>query len=446
MKKVKVSIQDEHTLVLQEPAEKGDLIDLKSIHETDIDASTVTSVVNSIKRDAFNDALKKEKETLERELALQAQLKEQALQDKIKALELEKETAAKLAEANAKNASQTDLAKKEAELAELRAQLNATTTEKQLAVTEAVSKVEKERDQLANELKSKDTEKQLLESSLKEKFFADLKAKDDIIKIKDEEIEFRKDMKAKLSTKMVGETLEQHCEIEFEKLRATAFQRAEFGKDNDARTGSKGDYIYREFDEQGTEIISIMFEMKNENDETATKKTNESFLKELDKDRREKSCEYAVLVTLLEADNDLYNSGIVDKSHQFEKMYVVRPQFFIPIITLLRNAAMNSLRYKQELALVRSQNIDITNFEDNMEKFKEGFARNYDLASRKFSDAIEGIDKTIQQLEKTKKALLSSENNLRLANDKAQDLSIKRLTKGNPTMAAKFDDISRAKQ
>lgn len=446
MKKVKVSIQDEHTLVLQEPAEKGDLIDLKSIHETDIDASTVTSVVNSIKRDAFNDALKKEKETLERELALQAQLKEQALQDKIKALELEKETAAKLAEANAKNASQTDLAKKEAELAELRAQLNATTTEKQLAVTEAVARVEKERDQLANELKSKDTEKQLLESSLKEKFANDLKAKDDIIKIKDEEIEFRKDMKAKLSTKMVGETLEQHCEIEFEKLRATAFQRAEFGKDNDARTGSKGDYIYREFDEQGTEIISIMFEMKNENDETATKKTNESFLKELDKDRREKSCEYAVLVTLLEADNDLYNSGIVDKSHQFEKMYVVRPQFFIPIITLLRNAAMNSLRYKQELALVRSQNIDITNFEDNMEKFKEGFARNYDLASRKFSDAIEGIDKTIQQLEKTKKALLSSENNLRLANDKAQDLTIKRLTKGNPTMAAKFDDISRAKQ
>jgi len=446
MKKVKVSIQDEHTLVLQEPAEKGDLIDLKSIHETDIDASTVTSVVNSIKRDAFQDALNKEKATLKRELTLEAQLKEQALQDKIKSLELEKDTATRLAEANAKNASQTNLAKKEAEVAELRAQLNATRTEKQLAVTEAVAKVEKERDQLANELKSKDTEKQLLESSLKEKFLGDLKAKDDIIKIKDEEIEFRKDMKAKLSTKMVGETLEQHCEIEFEKLRATAFQRAEFGKDNDARTGSKGDYIYREFDEQGTEIISIMFEMKNENDETATKKTNESFLKELDKDRREKSCEYAVLVTLLEADNDLYNSGIVDKSHQYEKMYVVRPQFFIPIITLLRNAAMNSLRYKQELALVRSQNIDITNFEDNMEKFKEGFARNYDLASRKFSDAIEGIDKTIQQLEKTKKALLSSENNLRLANDKAQDLTIKHLTKGNPTMAAKFDDISRAKQ
>jgi len=445
MKKVKVSIQDEHTLVLQEAGEKGDIIDLKSIHETDIDASTVTSVVNSIKRDAFNDALKKERETLEREMKLQAQLKEQELQDKIKALEQAKDTAAKLAEAAAKNVSQADIAKKEAEIAELRAQLTATTTEKQLAVTEAVARIERERDQLANELKSKDTEKQLLESSLKEKFLGDLKAKDDIIRLKDEEIEFRKDMKAKLSTKMVGETLEQHCEIEFEKLRATAFQRAEFGKDNDARTGSKGDYIYREYDEHGTEIISIMFEMKNENDGTLTKKTNESFLKELDKDRREKNCEYAVLVSLLEVDNDLYNSGIVDKSHHYEKMYVIRPQFFIPIITLLRNAAMNSLRYKQELALVRSQNIDITNFEDNMEKFKEGFARNYDLASRKFSDAIEGIDKTIQQLEKTKKALLSSENNLRLANDKAQDLTIKRLTKGNPTMAAKFDEVNQSK-
>jgi hypothetical protein len=445
MKKVKVSIQDEHTLVLQEAGEKGDIIDLKSIHETDIDASTVTSVVNSIKRDAFNDALKKERETLEREMKLQAQLKEQELQDKIKALEQAKDTAAKLAEAAAKNVSQADIAKKEAEIAELRAQLTATTTEKQLAVTEAVARIERERDQLANELKSKDTEKQLLESSLKEKFLGDLKAKDDIIRLKDEEIEFRKDMKAKLSTKMVGETLEQHCEIEFEKLRATAFQRAEFGKDNDARTGSKGDYIYREYDEHGTEIISIMFEMKNENDSTLTKKTNESFLKELDKDRREKNCEYAVLVSLLEVDNDLYNSGIVDKSHHYEKMYVIRPQFFIPIITLLRNAAMNSLRYKQELALVRSQNIDITNFEDNMEKFKEGFARNYDLASRKFSDAIEGIDKTIQQLEKTKKALLSSENNLRLANDKAQDLTIKRLTKGNPTMAAKFDEVNQSK-
>jgi hypothetical protein len=446
MKKVKVSIQDEHTLVLQEPAEKGDLIDLKSIHETDIDASTVTSVVNSIKRDAFQDALNKEKATLERELALQAQLKEQALQDQIKSLKQEKDSAAKLAEANAKNASQTDLAKKETEIAELRAQLNATTTEKQLAVTEAVARVEKERDQLANELKSKDTEKQLLESSLKEKFLGDLKAKDDIIKIKDEEIEFRKDMKAKLSTKMVGETLEQHCEIEFEKLRATAFQRAEFGKDNDARTGSKGDYIYREHDEHGTEIISIMFEMKNENDETATKKTNESFLKELDKDRREKGCEYAVLVTLLEAESELYNSGIVDKSHQFDKMYVIRPQFFIPMITLLRNAALNSLKYKSELAEVREQNIDIANFEDNMNEFKMSFSRNTDLAFDQYTKAIEEIDKSIDRLTKVKDNLMKSGNNLRLANNKAQDLSIKKLTRGNPTMQAKFEEAKRAKQ
>jgi len=446
MKKVKVSIQDEHTLVLQEPAEKGDLIDLKSIHETDIDASTVTSVVNSIKRDAFQDALNKEKTALERELALKAQLQEQALQDKIKTLELEKDTVAKLAEASAKNASQTDLAKKEAEIAELRAQLNATTTEKQLAVTEAVARVEKERDQLANDLKSKDTERQLLESSLKEKFLGDLKAKDDIIKIKDEEIEFRKDMKAKLSTKMVGETLEQHCEIEFEKLRATAFQRAEFGKDNDARTGSKGDYIYREHDEHGTEIISIMFEMKNENDETATKKTNESFLKELDKDRREKGCEYAVLVTLLEAESELYNSGIVDKSHQFDKMYVIRPQFFIPMITLLRNAALNSLKYKSELAEVREQNIDIANFEDNMNEFKLSFSRNTDLAFDQYTKAIEEIDKSIDRLTKVKDNLMKSGNNLRLANNKAQDLSIKKLTRGNPTMQAKFEEVKRAKQ
>jgi len=446
MKKVKVSIQDEHTLVLQEPAEKGDLIDLKSIHETDIDASTVTSVVNSIKRDAFQDALNKEKAALERELALKAQLQEQALQDKIKTLELEKDTVAKLAEASAKNASQTDLAKKEAEIAELRAQLNATTTEKQLAVTEAVARVEKERDQLANDLKSKDTERQLLESSLKEKFLGDLKAKDDIIKIKDEEIEFRKDMKAKLSTKMVGETLEQHCEIEFEKLRATAFQRAEFGKDNDARTGSKGDYIYREHDEHGTEIISIMFEMKNENDETATKKTNESFLKELDKDRREKGCEYAVLVTLLEAESELYNSGIVDKSHQFDKMYVIRPQFFIPMITLLRNAALNSLKYKSELAEVREQNIDIANFEDNMNEFKLSFSRNTDLAFDQYTKAIEEIDKSIDRLTKVKDNLMKSGNNLRIANNKAQELSIKKLTRGNPTMQAKFEEVKRAKQ
>ena len=447
MKKLKVSIQDEHMLVLQEPGQKGDLIDLTSIHETDIDASTVTSVVNSIKKDAFNDALRKEREQLEQKMALEARLKEQELQQKIQTLQQEKESAAKLAEAHAKSASQNDVAKKDAEIAELRARLQATATEKQLAVTEVASKLEKERDvllhslekerdELANNLKSKEAEQQLLASNLKEKYENELKSKDEMIA-------YYKDMKARLSTKMVGETLEQHCEIEFEKLRATAFQRAEFGKDNDASSGSKGDYIYRETDEHGTEIISIMFEMKNENETTSTKKRNDDFLKELDKDRREKKCEYAVLVSLLEADNDLYNNGIVDKSHAYEKMYVIRPQFFIPMITLLRNAAFNSLKYKQELALVREQNIDITNFEESMESFKQGFSRNYDLASRKFTEAIDGIDKTIKQLEKTKQALLSSENNLRLANDKAQDLTIKKLTRNNPTMAEKFSELEK---
>jgi hypothetical protein len=242
---------------------------------------------------------------------------------------------------------------------------------------------------------------------------------------------------------MLGETLEQHCENEFNKLRATAFQKAYFEKDNNSSTGSKGDFIYREHDDAGNEIISIMFEMKNEADETATKKKNEDFFKELDKDRSEKKCEYAVLVTMLEGDSDLYNSGIVDVSHKHPKMYVVRPQFFIPIITLLRNAAMNSLQYKAELALVKNQNIDITNFEDKINKFKDGFAKNYELASRRFKEAIDGIDKTILQLQKTKEALVSSENNLRLANDKTEDLTIKKLTHGNPTMKAKFDELKK---
>lgn len=388
---------------------------------------------------------------------------ERELLERLQLMEKDKESAVKLAEANTKNELQVEVAKKDTELAELKAQrdslvnelkaekdaeiarlqakVESADTEKRLAVTEAVNKVEKERDELAGELKSKDTEKQLLETSLKEKFAAELKTKDDIIKLKDEEIALRKDMKAKLSTKMVGETLEQHCETEFNRLRATGFQNAYFEKDNDTASGSKGDYIYRETDQAGNEIISIMFEMKNEGDETATKHKNEDFLRELDKDRTEKKCEYAVLVSLLEADSELYNSGIVDTSHKFQKMYVIRPQFFIPIITLLRNAALNSLKYKSELALVKAQNVDITHFEENMNTFKEGFARNYDLASRKFKTAIEEIDKTIDHLQKTKDALLSSENNLRLANNKAEDLTIKRLTRGNPTMAAKFAEL-----
>lgn len=386
------------------------------------------------------------------------------LHDRLEIAEREKASAVKLAESNLKNTFQEDLAKKdkelaelkaekdrnlaeelgkkEAELAEMRSKLEKAEVEQKLSVAEAVKKIEKERDNLANDLKSKETEKQLLEKSLQEKFSTELKTKDDIIKMKDEEIALRKDMKLKLSTKMVGETLEQHCETEFNKLRATAFQNAYFEKDNDASSGNKGDYIYRETDEAGNEIISIMFEMKNEGDETTTKKRNDDFLPKLDKDRTEKKCEYAVLVSLLEADNELYNTGIVDASHKYPKMYVIRPQFFIPIITLLRNAAMSSLKYKAELALVRNQNIDITNFEDNINEFKEGFARNFDLASRKFKTAIDEIDKTIDHLQKTKDALLSSENNLRLANNKAEDLTIKKLTRGNPTMTAKFEKIS----
>jgi hypothetical protein len=367
--------------------------------------------------------------------------------------EREKESAVKLAEANIKNTFHEQLAKKDQELADLKAkkenellQLKAkidnSEVEKKLAVSEATKIIEKERDELAHSVKMKETEKELLKKSLTEQYLSELKEKDAIIKHKDEEIALRKDMKLKLSTKMIGETLEQHCETEFNKLRATAFQKAYFEKDNDSKSGSKGDFIYRENDDAGNEIISIMFEMKNEGDETATKKRNEDFLRELDRDRAEKKCEYAVLVSLLEVDSEYYNSGIVDVSHKYPKMYVVRPQFFIPIITLLRNAAMNSIQYKAELALVKSQNIDITNFEEKMNKFKEGFARNYDLASRKFKEAIDGIDKTIKELEKTKAALLSSENNLRLANEKTEDLTIKKLTHGNPTMKAKFDELN----
>ena len=389
---------------------------------------------------------------------------DEELQNRLKIADKEKENAVKLAEANITNSLQENLAKKNNEITELKAKnelklaeqlaikeseisvmkskIDKAEIEEKLKVTEAVKAIEKERDGLVNDLKTKETEKELLKNSLNEKFSAELKTKDDIIKHKDEEIALRKDMKLKLSTKMIGETLEQHCEAEFNQLRATGFQNAYFEKDNDAKSGSKGDFIYRETDESGNEIISIMFEMKNEGDETATKKRNEDFFKELDKDRTEKKCEYAVLVTLLEAESELYNVGIVDVSHKFSKMYVIRPQFFIPIITLLRNAALNSMKYKAELSLMRNQNVDITNFEDKIDAFKEGFARNYDLASRKFNTAIDEIDKTIIHLQKTKDALLSSENNLRLANNKADDLTIKKLTHGNPTMKAKFDGLS----
>jgi hypothetical protein len=389
---------------------------------------------------------------------------EEELRNRLNLAEKEKVNAVQLAEANLKNAGQEELArkdkeiselkaknvlelaeqlaKKELKIAEMNAQIQSAEVVKELEVSRAVKDIEKERDQLEYELKSKETEKQLLEKSIHEQFENKLVVRDEALRMKDDEIARLKDFKQKLSTKMVGESLEQHCETEFNKLRATAFQKSHFEKDNDARSGSKGDYIYKESDEQGNEIISIMFEMKNENDETATKKKNEDFFKELDKDRRAKKCEYAVLVSLLESDDEFYNQGIVDVGHKYPKMYVVRPQFFIPIITLLRNAAMNSMQYKAELNLMKNQNVDVTNFEDKINAFKTGFSKNYELANRKFNEAISEIDKTIVHLQKTKEALLSSDRNLRLANDKAEDLTIKKLTYGNPTMKSKFDGLS----
>ena len=400
---------------------------------------------------------------------------EDEIQSRLKLAEIEKENAIKLVEANLKNEFQSSLNKKENELSLLKAQSNTLLIEKlalkerelsdqlllkenkiselnskvekanlelQITVTNAVQNIEKERDTLLNELKLKATEQELLKKSIEEQFRNTLIKKDEAIKLKDDEINRLKDFKQRLSTKMLGETLEQHCEIEFNKLRATAFNKnVYFEKDNDAKTGSKGDFIYRETDEDGNEIISIMFEMKNEAEETIGKKRNEDFFKELDKDRSQKKCEYAILVSTLESENELYNNGIVDVSYRFDKMYVIRPQFFIPIITILRNAAFQSLTYKQQLALERKQNVDITNFEASINDFKTAFSRNYDIASRKFTEAIESIDKSINQLQKTKEALLGSENQLRLANNKAEELSIKKLTKNNPTMKTRFDEL-----
>lgn len=354
-----------------------------------------------------------------------------ALSNQINAYEKD----SKLAAAEIEGRLKAQIAEQDKLIAELKAQAKSLETaknmEKELEITKAVVEKERELGNLNTQLMLQSKENQLEKQSLREKYEAELKQKD-------ETIAFYKDFKAKQSTKMIGESLEQHCETEFNRIRTTAFPQAVFGKDNNAKTGSKGDYIYRETDEEGNEIISIMFEMKNENDETATKKKNEHFFKELDKDRREKNCEYAVLVSLLEADSDLYNNGIVDVSYAYPKMYVVRPQFFIPIVSLLRNAALNSLKYKQELAQMRAQNIDITHFEEDLDKFKTDFARNYELASRKFQTAIDEIDKTISHLQKTKEALLSSENNLRLANNKATDLTVKKLVRKNPTMKAAF--------
>ena len=425
-----------------------------------IDENSYADIVSQVRNKEFAEDVHKQlefaKKQFETEKAL-AKEQEKRLYDEERAQFEQKilslELALKNADVKEEKNVQEALHQKEKEFSKLQAELDQLKQQLQFKEVELSQKFqedlhEKERTILelkqAKELQQKEQEVQ--QTALKEKYELELRSKKDQfeleLKAKDEAIAFYKDFKAKQSTKMVGESLEQHCEIEFNRLRMTAFPRAEFGKDNDAKTGSKGDYIYREYDENGIEILSIMFEMKNENDETATKKKNEHFFKELDKDRHEKKCEYAILVSLLEADNELYNTGIVDVSYQYPKMYVVRPQFFIPIITLLRNAALNSLQYKRELALMRDQHIDITHFEEDLETFKKGFARNYELASKKFQSAIDEIDKTIKSLEKTKAALLSSENNLRLANNKAEDLTVKKLVKNNPTMKQRFEELN----
>ena len=366
----------------------------------------------------------------------------QEIEKRLKVADAEKKSALELAEANLRNSFQKALYERELKIGDLNQAIKTVETQNEHEIYKAIKDIEKERDHLKNEISLKDKEMQLKASSIQINYTNKLQSKDQLIKIKDDEIDRLKDFKQKLSTKMVGETLEQHCEVEFNKLRASAFQNSYFEKDNDSSLGgTKGDYIFKESDSFGNEIISIMFEMKNENDETASKKRNEDFFAKLDKDRTEKNCEYAVLVSLLEPENELYNSGIIDVSHKHDKMYVIRPQFFIPIITLLRNASMNSLKYKAELNIMKNQNIDIVDFEDKINSFRKGFAHNYDLASRKFQAAIEEIDKTIKHLNKTKEALLSSENNLRLANNKADELSIKKLTRGNPTMKQKFDNL-----
>ena len=366
-------------------------------------------------------AAEKERDELARQLAQQQQAQK---------------AAAQLAEARLASALQQAAAESAAQIQELKARLQTADAAHELNIAKAVSEMQQERDALKSQLEQAEMAKKLSEQSLKERYEIQLKDRDAAI-------ERLRDMKARLSTKMVGETLEQHCETEFNRLRATAFARAYFEKDNDASSGSKGDFIFREQDESGAEIVSIMFEMKNENETTATKKKNEDFLKELDRDRNEKKCEYAVLVSLLEPDSELYNGGIVDVSHRYPKMYVIRPQFFIPMITLLRNAALNATQYKAELALVKSQNVDITNFENQLEAFKTAFGKNYDLASRRFQTAIEEIDKSIDHLQKTRDALVGADRNLRLANDKAQDVTIKKLTRNNPTMKARFDELKK---
>ncbi|MBR2589106.1 DUF2130 domain-containing protein [Candidatus Saccharibacteria bacterium] len=409
-----------------------------------VDESSYAVILSQVRSKEFEKDVHEKLEQVSREY--QSELK--LAMEKLEQAKRDRENEVKLAEEKIRNEMQKALAEKDSEIGKLRLSnseeiaslkslLKNADVEKSLAVSEALAKVEKERDQLKNDLKNKDTESKLHEQTLKEKY-------EGALQLKDEKIEQLKDLKTKLSTKMVGETLEQHCEIEFNKLRATGFQNAYFEKDNEvSASGSKGDFIFREKDENGTEIISIMFEMKNENETTATKHKNEDFLKELDKDRREKNCEYAVLVTMLEADNELYNTGIVDVSYKYPKMYVIRPQFFIPIITLLRNAALNSMKYKNELIAMRNQDIDVTNFEKDMNDWKASWLSTMKNAGKKHLEAIEQINKAIKDLEKTRDALILSDKHLDAAENKLDNLTIKKLTKGNTTMAKKFDEAKR---
>jgi len=417
-----------------------------------IDESGYTEILKQVRNQEFEHEIHQRLELAAREQAsavelaksqLRAELQKALspvererdnLKNQLETFKRENEVAQRLADAERANQLQAINAKKDEEIHALKAKLEAKETEQALAVNQAVTTIEKQKDDLKSKLERASLEKELAEKALRDKYETQIRDRDDAI-------DRLKDMKAKLSTKMLGETLEQHCEIAFNQIRATAFPKAYFEKDNDARSGSKGDFVFKDFDEQGVEIVSIMFEMKNESDTTATKKRNEDFFKELDKDRNEKGCEYAILVSMLETDNEFYNGGIVDVSHRYQKMYVIRPQFFLPIIALLRNAAMGALVYKTELALIKAQNIDITNFENNLEDFKEAFSRNYGLASRKFHEAIDEIDKSINHLKKTKEALLSSDRQLRLANDKAKDVTIKKLTRDNETMTGLFKEL-----
>ena len=408
-----------------------------------VDDSVFTDIVKQVRDTQFQEEVNARLAAAEKEKAAALEL----IEVKIKA-DFNQQLAKKQQEINelqykSKSELVSEVSKKENEIRALKSTIERAETQKKLEVTTAVNQIEKVKNQLENELKNKDTEKVLLEQALKQQYSDKINAKNELLKIKDGEIERLQDYKQKLSTKMLGETLEQHCETEFNKLRATAFSNAYFEKDNDASGGTKGDYIFKEKDQNGNEIVSIMFEMKNENEQTATKKKNDDFLAKLDKDRKAKGCEFAVLVSLLETDNEYYNTGIVDVSYKYEKMYVIRPQFFIQLISLLRNAGVKTLEYKNELKVIKNQNLDITNFEAKIETFKTGFAKNYDLASRQFKTAVDEIDKTMLHLQKTKDALLSSVNNLRLANNKADDLTIKKLTYNNPTMKEKFADLKK---